>query len=207
MDLGIGNPRVQKIAADGVAARTVESWTNTTSEQVWRSETGTPGTVSMLASLAPTIPYTMRLPPAQGGSNTVLTNDGSGNLSWSSGGGGGSPFICTGTTILPAGVGLGTVLTLSLASADPLAGAHVDVRICGVRVGDEVVTFHTMGEASLAAGTLTFFPAFAAPTSPQWSAVTAGPTMAIFISLGASPIQLGWTLIVTPTPGTTFTCA
>jgi hypothetical protein len=43
-------------------------------------------TVSIVAPASVSASYTMTLPTAQGTSNQVLTNDGSGNLSWSSGG-------------------------------------------------------------------------------------------------------------------------
>lgn len=47
------------------------------------------GGITISAGTAPT-PYSIVLPPAQGGAGTVLQNDGAGNLSWAAGGGGGS---------------------------------------------------------------------------------------------------------------------
>lgn len=48
----------------------------------------TSGNISLNAANA-TTSYSIKMPSAQGGASTVLTNDGSGNLSWGSGGGSG----------------------------------------------------------------------------------------------------------------------
>lgn len=198
--------RVSNIQAERSLVNLAESRTSSTYEAIWRSTTDPLGTVTVKAPIGPLAPYTLRFPGTQGGAGTTLVNDGLGNLSWGAGGGG-VPGICTGTSTVAPGVGTAPVLTITFGSSNPLAGAHVDVRICGVRVGTEVVTFHTMGEASLSAGVLTFQPAFASPTSVQWSRSASGPSLTVFITRGPTQVDLGWTLIVTPTPGTTFTCS
>jgi len=48
-------------------------------------------TVSLEAPTSIVSSYTLKLPTQQGGASTVLTNDGFGNLSWTAGGGSGSP--------------------------------------------------------------------------------------------------------------------
>ena len=48
-----------------------------------------------LQAAATTTDYTLTMPSAQGSASTVLTNDGSGNLSWGSGGGGSSSSSST----------------------------------------------------------------------------------------------------------------
>ena len=56
-----------------------------------------PKSVSIEAPSTIVTSYTLKMPTQQGGASTVLTNDGFGNLSWSAGGGSGSPGSPTGS--------------------------------------------------------------------------------------------------------------
>jgi hypothetical protein len=63
------------------AARTVDLSTNTLGVSGIQLNGATSGQVTLTAA-ATTTPYTVTMPSAQGAASTVLSNDGSGNLSW-----------------------------------------------------------------------------------------------------------------------------
>ena len=60
---------------------------------IYQDSAATPNTVSIAAPSAVTTSYALKLPAAQGAANTVLANDGSGNLSWSVGGSGSNTTV------------------------------------------------------------------------------------------------------------------
>jgi hypothetical protein len=66
-----------------------------------------------------TTSYTLTMPAAQGAASTVLTNDGSGNLSWAAGGGGSGDILANGTVPFAANQSMGGFKLTSV--GDPTA--------------------------------------------------------------------------------------
>lgn len=78
---------------------------------------GTANATTVTSSLTAT-PWTMTLPPTAGTAGQVLTTDGSGNLSWSTGGGAGSITVSDDTTTAATRYPLfSSITTGSLATA------------------------------------------------------------------------------------------
>jgi trimeric autotransporter adhesin len=74
---------------------------------IFNDTEGTPKTVTVEAPTTITTSYTLKWPIIQGGSSTFLENDGSGNLSWSSGTGANTSLsnlssVAINTSLLPA---------------------------------------------------------------------------------------------------------
>lgn len=84
---------------------------------------GTANATTLTSALTAT-PWTMTLPPTAGTAGQVLTTDGSGNLSWSAGGGGGSITVVDDTLSTSAGYPLyanitgGSLSTAYVASSE-----------------------------------------------------------------------------------------
>ncbi len=137
--------------------------------------------------------YTLTLPPTQGATSTVLTNDGAGNLSWSAGGGGGS---CAGCVQLTGSTMSGTLALPQLNFTGSSSGST------------------NFLASATAAGTYTW-PASAPSTSGSYLTATTGgtmswtapttPTVQRFTSTGTTTGYLFTVTAANATAGATYT--
>ncbi len=83
-------------------------------------------TTTINANPAATASYNLVLPPAQATAGQVLTNDGAGNLYWSSAGGGGGAALTNGTGINTLNYNGSTAATVSIANTSVTPGTYGD---------------------------------------------------------------------------------
>jgi hypothetical protein len=127
----------------GVTGASTLNQTTVSSQNLLRFQPASGATfASIRAPSTVATSYTLTLPSAQGAASTVLTNDGSGNLSWAAGGGGG------GGSSITAG-------DSSVSVTDTGANGTITTTVDGIPVGTWNASSFTVGNAFTSTGNFT----------------------------------------------------
>lgn len=145
--------------------------------------------------------YTVTWPALQGGANSILRNDGSGNLSWATSGAGTGTVTSVALTVPNILSVSGSPITTSGTLAVSLATQTANIVFAGPTSGGAATpTFRSLVTADLPAGTGTV--TSVALTVPSFLSVSGSPittsgTLAVSLSGTALPVANGGTGITT----------